>query len=79
VLVCNIVYILQERACFLLFFVSFSFMQLYEVSEAVDQWKMLALDSTLPEWKCDDSRKAHPARVEEMQWAYEHIALWPKR
>jgi len=54
-------------------------MQLYEVSEAVDQWKMLALDSTLPEWKCDDSRKAHPARVEEMQWAYEHIALWPKR
>jgi len=31
-----------------------------EVSEAVDQWKMLALDSTPPEWKCN-SRKAHPA------------------
>ena len=26
----------------------------------MDQWKMLALDSTPPEWKCD-SRKAHPA------------------
>jgi len=43
-----------------LFFVSFSFTQSYEVSEAVDQWKMLALDRTPPDWKCN-SRKGHPA------------------
>jgi len=35
-------------------------LSVYEVSEAVDQWKMLALDSTPSEWKCDSGR-AHPA------------------
>ena len=64
---CDIVYILQECACFSC---CFSFLWALcklplllsadEVSEAVDQWKMLALDSTPPEWKCD-SRKVHPA------------------